>query len=276
MKRLVARVGQAAGIIYVCLLAVRSVAAPPSMGETQATAESEQRGFPEMFNLEGRKLADGKFIQWPQDGELHVTIDYDFGAGRRVEEKTSMRQIPRLVQDEWSWTESENGQTLRHFEVDFKSGKAIAEKRGEKGMKQWSEDIKVEPGRTFAGFAFVLAIKSVREHLVGGEKVELQAVGFTPKPHVIGVEISYGGLDQMMMAGRMVKGDRFIIHPKVPAIAKMFVEAGDTHIWLTQPPAVGFLRWEGPLVESSDPVVRVDLLSGERSGPAKPAALDRK
>jgi len=74
----------------------------------------------------------------------------------------------------------------------------------------------------------------------------------------------------------MAKGDRFIIHPKVPAIAKVFVEAGDTHIWLTQPPAVGFLRWEGPLVETSDPMVRVDLLSGEQSGPATPAGLDRK
>jgi hypothetical protein len=229
-----------------------------------------------MFNLQGKKLADGKFLQWPRDGELHVTIDYDFGAGRHVEEKTSMRQVPRLVQDKWSWTETENGQTLRYFEVDFKSGKALAAKRVEKGLKQWPEDIKVEPGRTFAGFAFVLAIKSAREHLIRGEKVELQAVGFTPKPRVIGVELSYGGLDQMMMAGRMVKGDRFIIHPKIPAIVKLFVEAGDTHIWLTQPPAVGFLRWEGPLVESNDSVVRVDLLPGKRSGTAEPAALDRR
>lgn len=270
--RRVEKVSQIAGVLCVYLLATGGAVVPPSKAEAQAAAESEQRGFPEMFNLDEKKLADGKFIQWPEDGELHVTIDYDFGAGRRVEEKTSVRQVPRLVQDEWSWTETENGQTVRHFEVDFKSGKAMAEKRVEKGVKHWSVNIKVQPGQTFAGFGFVLALKSARERLVKGEKVELQAVGFTPKPHVIGVDLSYGGLDQMMMGGRIVKGDRFIIHPKVPAIAKVFVAAGDTHIWLTQPPAVGFLRWEGPLVESSDPMVRVDLVSGERSGPATPAA----
>lgn len=276
MKRPVDRVGRWIGAFCICLLAAEIVAAPPSAAETQAMSESEQRDFPEMFDLQGRKLADGKFIQQAQDSELHATIDYDFGKGRRAEEKTSVRQVPMLVQEEWSWTESENGQMLRHFEVDFKSGKAMAEKRVENGVKHWSADIKVEPGRTFAGFAFVLALKNVRERLASGEKVELQAVGFTPKPHVIGVELSYGGLDQMLMAGRMVKGDRFILHPKVPLIAKVFVETGDTHVWLTQPPAVGFLRWEGPLVESSDPMVRVDLLSGEKSGPAEPAALDRR
>lgn len=270
------QVGKVAAVLCICFLAAEITTAQPRAVETQATSESEQRDFPEMFDLQGKKLADGKFIQSPQDGELHVTIDYDFGKGRHVEEKTSVQQVPRLVQDQWSWTESENGQMLRHFEVTFKSGKAVAEKRVENGMKRWSVDIKVEPGRTFAGFAFVLALKNVRQRLVSGEKVELQAVGFTPKPHVIGVELSHGGLDQMLMAGRMEKGDRFIIHPKVPVIAKMFVEAGDTHIWLTEPPAVGFLRWEGPLVESSDPMVRVDLLSGERSGPAQPAALDRR
>lgn len=268
MKSPVERVTGMVCILCASLLAGKSAAQP---GTTEALHESAQRGFPVMFNLQGTKLADGEFIQWLENGLLHVTIDYDFGNGRRVEEKTSMRQIPRLVQEEWSWNESENGQTLRRFEVDFRSAKATAEKRSGNDVKHWSENIKVEPGRTFAGFAFVLAIKSVREQLVQGQKVELEAVGFTPKPHVVTVEISYNGRNEMHMADRIVQGDIFTIHPKIPTIAKAFVTANDTHIWLTSPPAVGFLRWEGPLVESNDPFVRVDLLRGEHSGPAEPA-----
>ena len=49
-----------------------------------------------------------------------------------------------------------------------------------------------------------------------GERVELQAIGFTPKPKAVAVEISYAGLERMRMADRMMKGDRFIIHPKIP------------------------------------------------------------
>jgi hypothetical protein len=43
----------------------------------------------------------------------------------------------------------------------------------------------------------------------------------------------------------------------------------DTKIWLTNPAPAGFLRWEGPIVLPTDPMIRVDLLSGEKSGPAE-------
>ena len=233
--------------------------------------EAAARGFPILLDLNGKKLADGDFAQWLENEQLHVAISYDFGSERRIEEKALFRQQPGLVQDEWSWREFKKGELERHFEVDFRSGKATAEKREERDVKRWAEDIKVEPGRTFAGFGFTLAIKTFRARLTKGEKIELQAVGFTPKPRVVPVEISYSGLDQMSMAGRIIVGDHFIIHPKIPWIAKPFVEVHDTRIWLTTPRPAGFLRWEGPLVEPSDPIIRVDLLPGDHSGPAEPA-----
>ena len=73
------------------------------------------------------------------------------------------------------------------------------------------------------------------------------------------------------MSNRTIDGDRFIVHAKVPAIAKLFVHVPDAVIWLTMPPA-GFLRWEGPLAEPDDPIVRVDLLPVASSGPAVPVA----
>ena len=236
--------------------------------------EAAMHGFPAMFDLHGKKLADGEFTQWLENDLLHVTISYDLGSAHRIVEKTALRQKPRLVQEEWSWKESQSGKLLRHFELDFKSETVIAEKCTESKTRNWVESLKIEPGRTFAGFGFVLALKSVRDRLVAGEKVELRAVGFTPKPRVVSVELSYGGLERMDMAGRTVTGDRFVIHPKVPAIAKAFVELKDTHIWLTTPRPAGFLRWEGPLVEADDSVTRVDLLPGVYSGSAKPVRGD--
>ncbi len=79
----------------------------------------------------------------------------------------------------------------------------------------------------------------------------------------------------MAMGGRILRGDRFMIHPEIPKLAKLLVKVPDTRIWLINPPPVGFLRWEGPLAEPSDPVVRVDLLPGEPSGPAEPVSTSR-
>jgi hypothetical protein len=35
----------------------------------------------------------------------------------------------------------------------------------------------------------------------------------------------------MKMSGRSLKGDRFIVHPEIPFIAKFFVNVPDTKIW---------------------------------------------
>jgi hypothetical protein len=51
---------------------------------------------------------------------------------------------------------------------------------------------------------------------------ESAAIGFNPKPQVVAVELSHGGVDEMKMSDRSLEGDRFTIHPKIPAIAKLF------------------------------------------------------
>jgi hypothetical protein len=252
-----------------CLLVL-----PP--GAYAADPEGMARGYPVLRDSGGKALADGDFVQWREGEKLHVRIKYRFTDGRRVEEQAIFRQKPRLVQESWSWSEHQRGKLQRHFQVNFSSGRVEAKKLEKGGqLKQWSKSIEVEPGRTFAGFGFTLAIKANRDRLVKGERIELKGIGFTPKPRVASVELSHGGLDHMRMAARDLRGDHFVIHPKVPWFAKLFVKVPDTHIWLTSPPAA-FLRWEGPLAEVGDPMVRVDLLPGATSGPAKPVVASRR
>jgi len=232
--------------------------------------EGTARGFPVLRDAAGKKLADGDFAQWIDGSQLHARTRWEFGGGRSIEETAVFRQAPELIQDKYSLRELRAGKLFRRFEVDFTSATAAAEKQGERGVERWSEKVDVEPGRTFAGFGFTMAIKGLRSRLVAGEPIELKAVGFTPKPRVVSVEISYGGVDRIRMAQRDLAADRFVIHPKIPWLAALFVDVPDTRIWLTTPPAAGFLRWEGPLAEPGDPVIRVDLLPGTESGPAEP------
>jgi hypothetical protein len=256
-------------ILVVVGLFLLSAGTPAIRAIELGTREGAARGFPAMRTLEGKPLRNGDFVQWIERGRLHIRIVYR-SSGGRIEEYTVVRQQPQLIQDTWSWREFQEGRLDREFTIDFRSGRATARKHDGGKLEEWSESLDVEPGRTYAGFAFSLAIKGLRKDLVAGQSVELRAVGFTPKPRTVNVAISFAGVERMAMAGRVMTGDHFVIHPQVPWFAKPFVKVPDTHLWLTSPPAVGFLRWEGPLAEPDDPLVRVDVLPGGRSESATP------
>ncbi len=229
-------------------------------------------GYPGLCDINGKKLADGEFRQWAENDHLYVVITYRFPNGQFFEEKARFRQESELIQEQWSWKELTHGRLQREFTADFSSRMASAHIG--KDNKDVSEKIDVEPGRTFAGIGFTFALSNLRKPLLKGEQIQLKAVGFSPfptlKPQVVTVKISYGGLHRMRMGGRSLKGDQFIVHPEIPFIAKLFVNVPDTKIWLTNPAPAGFLRWEGPIVMPNDPMIRVDLLSGSKSGPAEP------
>jgi len=248
---------------------ILSLLSVPAAALQWTAYEGVARGFPVLRDASGKKIADGDFVQWVEKDRLHVRIVYS-GASRRIEERAVFRRRPELLQQQWSLRESKDGALVREYSVDFARRTATA-KKAEKGeMKEWTEDLDVDPGRAFAGFGFTLAVKALRRRLIRGEHVELQAVGFTPKPKVVAVDVSYGGIDRIRMSDRVLRGERYIVHAKLPWFADLFVDVPDEHIWLTSPPPAMFLRWEGPMAEPSDPPTRVDLLPGGASGAAIP------
>ncbi len=262
--------GKQAAIIA---MLIATIAFGPSAMAVEVTEPAgAAHGYPGLCDLNGRKLADGEFRQWIQNDRLHINITYKFPDGQFFEENALFRQAPELIEEKWSWKEVKNDQPQREFAADFLAKTASAHIY--KDNKHALEVVEVEPGRTFAGFGFTLALGNLRKRLVGGEQIELKAIGFAPKPvlkpQVVTVRISSAGLDRMKMSGRFLTGYRFIIHPEVPAIVKLFIHVPDTKIWLTYPPPAGFLRWEGPLVLPTDPMVRVDLVSDTVGGPAEP------
>ena len=241
----------------------------PAIEVTQPAAAAH--GYPGLYDTNGRKLAESEFRQWIENNRLHVVITHKFSAGEVYEEHAQFRQQPELIQEQWSWKESKHGRSQREFAVDLLTG--IASAYMSQDQKDVSKKINIDPGRTFAGFGFSLALSNLRKRLLSGEKIQLKAVGFsqfpTLGPQVVTVTISHGGLDRIRMSGRSVKGDRFVVHPEIPFIAKFFVDVPDTKIWLTNPAPAGFLRWEGPIVLPTDPIIRIDLISGENSRPAE-------
>jgi hypothetical protein len=263
---------RSAGLLAVALMLA---AAGPTRAIESKIFETAVRGYPVMRDVSGRRIADGNFVQWIEKDRLHVQIIYVGDNGRKIEETIVLRQRPELSQEAWQWRELDRGKPVRTFEVNLATGAANATKLEKGEMKRWSETVDVERGTTFAGFGFTMAAKALRERLVKGETVELKAVGFTPSPKVVTVAMSYAGRDTIRMSGRAIAAEHYIVHPKVPAVAKLFVKVPDAHIWLTTPPA-GFLRYEGALAEPSDEMIRIDLLPGGPSEAATPEGTTGK
>jgi hypothetical protein len=257
----------------VIALATGIVAGAPLRAIEWNQLESGLRAYPVLRDASGVKIADGNFAQWIENDGLHVQITYT-AKDRRMEETAVLRQRPELSQESWRWRESLGGEAVRTFEVDFASGSATAVKTEHGETRRWSEKLDITRGQTFAGFGFTLAVKALRERLMKGETVNLRAVGFTPQPRAVTVAISYAGRDSIRMVDRPITAEHYVIHPKIPAIAKLFIKAPDANIWLTPPPAV-FVRFGGALVEPSDPIVRVDGGPGESAAVPKEPAGDK-
>lgn len=220
----------------------------------------------------GSPIADGRYAQEVTAGVLHIEARFDFPDGRTVVERAAVRLLPQLEQESWDWTERKDGKLVRQYAVDFRTKKGVATRVDQ--HKRWKEDLEIEPGRTFAGIAFVVVIKSLRSELSPGQKRSLKAVAFTPKPRVAPVEVIRERPEDLRMAGHTIAGDRYTIHPDIPAIAKLFVSAPDQHVWLFAGGPAAFLRYEGPLAEPKDPAVRVDVVP--TSSPSSNRAAGRR
>src|SRR5579872_1523463 len=139
----------------------RSIIVVALLGAVVSAREGNARGYPEMRDLDGRKLADGDFSQWVARDGLHVRIRYVFGQGRTITEEALLRQTPQLTQRRWSWRDVRNGAVVRRFDADMDRGVATAETHDD-GDHQYTEKIDGGGTRIFAGFGFSLAISSLR------------------------------------------------------------------------------------------------------------------
>src|SRR5213592_2074179 len=106
-------------------------------------------GYPGLYDINGKKLADSEFRQWLENNRLHVLITHKFSAGEVYEEHAQFRQQPELIQEQWSWKESKHGRSQREFDVDLLTG--IASTHMSQDHKDMYKKTNIEPGRTFAG-----------------------------------------------------------------------------------------------------------------------------
>jgi hypothetical protein len=219
---------------------------------------------------QGEPLGEGTLTSWTEGEQLHVLLTYRYADGRRIEESSVLRLQPELTQERWTWREQTGDRTTRQFTMDFGTGRAtgLTHKGGK--TRRYNEQLKVEPGRTFAGVGFVLAAKNLLPRLRQGEDVQLQAIAFTPKPRKAKVKLSREGSESVALGDKTLTAERVVLHPEI-GLAALVVKAPDTSLYFVgaEPPVmVGGL---GPVLEPGDPVVRTLVLPRQRAPAAREA-----
>ena len=263
-------------VLTSCLAAAALLAAAPAQAVTSKYPQATLRGFPDLSDEHGVKIADGVLTQWIEKEKLHIRLTWDFPSGRHVEEQAILRQHPELAQETWSFEDKTDGQVMRRFDIDFGAGRATGHKIDDKGKpEEWSEEIKVKPGKTFAGIAFGMAAAAVYDQLKAGEKIELEGVVFMPKPRVGGVELSLEGVRPLRRGGKALSADVIKLHPKVPWPVNKIVGARDIRLWYFHGAPPQLMRAEMPMAEIKDPMVRIDVLPGGKRL-ARPSARAAK
>lgn len=237
------------------LLASAALALP------QKFPEGTDRTFPIVVDpASGRILATGQHQQNDDGDRLRVETSFNWKDGRRTAETQLFQQGSQLIPVHWHWEERRGDVVLSAFDVDFTTGNATAQTDDGHGhKKEWHDHFKIHPGTTFAGSGFVYALKNVAPGLTKGNMVELEAVGFTPRPRTAKVRLSLVGTETLTHGGKPVQANRYLIRPDVPGVARLFVKVPDTSVWLlpSNPPAL--LAAEGPVMLPSDPIVRTEV-----------------
>lgn len=254
---------QNVSMALVALLTWVTLCGPAQAVQTPWT-EGSLHGFPTMMDAQGKAIGNGDLSQKIlPDGILQTDSVYTMSDGTVIHEVSTYRQKPELAQLTWDWSQKSGDQVLRHFVVDFTKKHATAMKLERDGKaKNWDEDLgDIKLGQTFAGGGFVLAIKALHGRLLKGEHIELTAVAMTTKPRTGKVEIYRKDEQTIQVAGRDFKTDRIVIHPKMNPLFRLIVHPKDNLFWFVPGTPPAFLRFEGPLVELHDDVVRIDLMA---------------
>jgi len=257
------------GFLLLSLGLLMSLATPAWAVETLFLEGNASRKL-QVNTPQGQLLGEGIITTRLEGERLHVLLTYRYADGLRIEESAVLRLQPELIQERWAWREHKGGRTTRQFAMDFGTGRAVGLTREDDKTRRYSEQLKVEPGRTFGGVGFVLAAKNLLPRLRQGEDVQLRAIAFTPKPRGAKVTLSREGSESVALGERTLTADRVVIHPEI-GLAALVVKAPDTSLYFVgaEPPVmVGVL---GPRLEPGDPVVRTLVLPPRRAPAARQA-----
>lgn len=245
-------------------IAVLLVLAGPSVSADLVPVRFREglvHGFLALRTLDGKTIADGDLYQVPRGSTVTTRLVFRFRDGSYQEETavfTQGREF-RLVSDHLV----QKGPAFpRPLDMRVEaSGRVVVRYTDDEGKEQVEEEQMELPPDVANGLVLTL-LKNLR---ADGPPIEVGMVVPTPKPRLVKLQISRGGVDRFRIGGSGRRATRYVVDVHIGGLTGalahvMGKDPPDTHVWILGGEAPAFIRSEGPMF-ADGPIWRIDLVS---------------
>ena len=243
-------------VVSVIVLAPSALTAPVPVRFTEGMV----RGFLELSDPRGSRIASGDFIQLPKSGEVKCRTVLHFKDGSVHDESAVFTQQRTFILKSYRLI-----QRGKAFEEDMEvsleraTGKYRMKQKGKDGREKVTEGKLDLPMDVYNGM-----IPTVMKNVPKGEKKTIHIVAFTPAPRVVELEMAPSGEEKVLVGDLEKKAVHYVLKPKLGILRVPATLLGrtppDNHIWTVMDEVPAFVKFVGPLA-TGGPIWRIELAS---------------
>jgi hypothetical protein len=223
-------------------------------------AEGMVRGFLELSDSDGRRIASGDFLQLPRADELKCRTVLYFKDGSLhdesavfTQERTFLMKSYRLIQKGKAFQQDMD------ISLDRSGGGKYRVAVGKGGREKVLEGTLDLPLDVYNGM-----VPTVLKNLPKGAREKIHLVAFTPAPRVIELDMVPDGEERLFIGDLEKSADHYVLKPRLGLLRLPAALLGrtppDNHIWTITKEVPAFVRFMGPLALGG-PVWRIELAS---------------
>jgi hypothetical protein len=218
-------------------------------------------GFLALRTLDGRTIADGDLYQTPRGNTVTSRLTFRFRDGSFQEETavfTQGREF-RLVRDRLV----QKGPSFpRPMDMTVEAGGRVVVKYTDGDGEAKVEEEQMELPPDVANGMVLTLLKNLPP---GGRPIEVAMVVPTPKPRLVTLQISRGGVDRFRVGASSRRALRYVVDVHIGGLTGAMAhvlgkDPPDTTVWILGGEAPAFIRSEGPMF-ADGPIWRIDLVS---------------
>jgi hypothetical protein len=211
-------------------------------------SEGTAHGFLELRSNNDSLIAFGDLLQVPGDSGIESRMVFRFADGSTFEETTEFTQHQAFRMTSYHLVQ--HGPA---FDADLDAslsagGHYVVKSTSHKDKKAETFEGRLDlPEDTYNGLPVILA-----KNLRSGDTARVHLVAFTPKPQLIGLQISFVGTDSATLGSRTLATAHYVLKPQLGPLKAFFAKLlgklpPDSHIWIITEDVPAFLRFEGPM-----------------------------
>ena len=251
-------------LILACAHSAFFLSAPDLVADRIPVRHLEGRihGFLILSDLDGKILASGSSVQNAKGNRVTSELDFRFKDGSVYQETSvfSQRGTFQLL----NYHLVQKGPAFKNsidMSLNVSSGQVTVHYRDGEGKEGTITDHRKLPADLANGIVATL----LGDIDPKAPETTLSVLVPTPKPRLVKLKISAVGEDPFTAGGSRAKAIRYAVKVDLGGIAGVVApilgkQPADTHVWMVDGTAPGFLKSEGPLFPDG-PVSRIELAS---------------